>query len=516
MRGVDNLLTKKMQKEVIDLCSDEESKYIPPAKKRKVSNDAACAREADASGWQPFYLTKVCGIENPYNNNSLSFQDLICQDEHNPIDEACFMNYMMDLSWMVSLCPFLLTCKTLIVHGSTVEQLRHPNWIISKVDMGMERYGTHHSKMAFLFYSTGVRIVITTANFIPEDFSFRTQATYVQDFPPKASSEVAGSEFEQSLVDYLDKVSVSERAQQRLVGICQRLRAYDFTAAEVTLVASVPGRHTTHKDKWGLGKLCKELSKADSCGDRWRDYKLVMQCSSLGSMGPEGKLLHDYARRMMCPQSAKKASVEDFELVWPTVECVRTSLQGYESGNSLPCNTKTLYRADGKNLLPGFANRLYQWDGLVSGRERATPHMKCYFRYALQEGQVHLSWFFLTSSNMSQAAFGVFQSNDSQLYIKSYEMGVLYLPNKLKTVHRTFTCTPSHPILGRIGGTSSSIMETRFVAANSTVQGSGEQYVGFPIPFVLPPEPYSKDDVPWVWDRGFSAPDVLGRRKVLS
>lgn len=59
-----------------------------------------------------------------------------------------------------------------------------------------------------------------------------------------------------------------------------------------------------------------------------------------------------------------------------------------------------------------------------------------------------LDWFLLTSSNLSQAAWGVSEKSGSQLYIKSFEIGVLFLPSRIRTVKRLFSCTPSHPILG--------------------------------------------------------------------
>ena len=59
-----------------------------------------------------------------------------------------------------------------------------------------------------------------------------------------------------------------------------------------------------------------------------------------------------------------------------------------------------------------------------------------------------LDWFLLTSSNLSQAAWGVSEKSGSQLYIKSFEIGVLFLPSRIRTLKRVFSCTPSHPILG--------------------------------------------------------------------
>eukprot|EP01035_Chromulina_nebulosa_P050527 gene50527-68714_t len=61
---------------------------------------------------------------------------------------------------------------------------------------------------------------------------------------------------------------------------------------------------------------------------------------------------------------------------------------------------------------------------------------------------LHLSWFLLTSANLSQAAWGAVQSGGSTLYVKSYELGVLYLPSRVKTMTRRFSCTPLHGLLG--------------------------------------------------------------------
>ncbi len=36
-------------------------------------------------------------------------------------------------------------------------------------------FGTHHTKMMFLLYETGLRIVIHTANLIPQDWRQKTQ-----------------------------------------------------------------------------------------------------------------------------------------------------------------------------------------------------------------------------------------------------------------------------------------------------------------------------------------------------
>ena len=77
------------------------------------------------------------------------------------------------------------------------------------------------------------------------------------------------------------------------------------------------------------------------------------------------------------------------------------------------------------------------------------------------EIRTELEWFLLTSANLSQAAWGVLQKNNSTLYIKSYELGVLFIPTLFaaataavcmskNNIHGVFSCTPYNNILGNI------------------------------------------------------------------
>ena len=133
--------------------------------------------------------------------------------------------------------------------------------------------------------------------------------------------------------------------------------------------------------------------------------------------------------------------------------------------------------ASSMHIKSGLAGRLCRYDSYCTGRGLFTPHMKCYFSYKvipkigalsnksqsdrndgkevyksvmdnLKDFDIHLEWFLLTSANLSQAAWGVSEKNDSQLYIKSFEIGVLFLPQRIVTIKRLFSCTPDHPILG--------------------------------------------------------------------
>ncbi len=49
-------------------------------------------------------------------------------------------------------------------------------------------FGTHHTKMMFLLYETGLRVVIHTANLIPQDWRQKTQGYSVDYFNKKSNN----------------------------------------------------------------------------------------------------------------------------------------------------------------------------------------------------------------------------------------------------------------------------------------------------------------------------------------
>jgi tyrosyl-DNA phosphodiesterase-1 len=143
-------------------------------------------------------------------------------------------------------------------YSLTLVSIQLYHWTISEVDMGPERFGTHHSKMIILFYPNGVRICIMTANFTESDFEYLTQGVYVADFPLLSSansenmspsiapdirdSEFGVEEFKKPLVDYLKHVyPMGQEARYALRSHINSLDLYDFRNAQVALVPSVPG-----------------------------------------------------------------------------------------------------------------------------------------------------------------------------------------------------------------------------------------------------------------------------------
>jgi tyrosyl-DNA phosphodiesterase-1 len=203
--------------------------------------------------------------------------------------------------------------------------------------------------------------------------------------------------------------------------------------------------------------------------------------------------------------------------------------KGYAAGNAIPSPLKNVEK-------PFLKKYWARWKADHSARGRAMPHIKTFTRYNDQK----IAWFLLTSSNLSKAAWGALQKNNSQLMIRSYELGVLFLPSPIKTQGCVFSCTESNPSVMKVRRSkipkpvnpdtncdlsllivlcqqakqeTKDEVEKRSKLVTMTWQGDRDlpEIISLPVPYQLPPKPYSPEDVPWSWDRGYSKKDVYGQ-----
>lgn len=70
-----------------------------------------------------------------------------------------------------------------------------------------------------------------------------------------------------------------------------------------------------------------------------------------------------------------------------------------------------------------------KWSSNSRKRTKAMPHIKSYCR--VSPCCTEMSWFLLTSANLSKAAWGRQMKSDRSNYIISHEAGVLFLPQFL-------------------------------------------------------------------------------------
>mmetsp|Transcript_14027 Transcript_14027/g.56490 ORF Transcript_14027/g.56490 Transcript_14027/m.56490 type:complete len:518 (-) Transcript_14027:2629-4182(-) len=428
-------------------------------------------------------------------------------DEHilpNP-EFAVLCDYQFDLEWLFGEHPILLGARRLvIVHGDSDSIAASNKSIID--NLGLESrikmhkpflplpYGTHHTKLMLFFYDHGLRVIVHTANMVASDWTTKTQGMYVRDFPVISSESSIDSEFSLYLSRYLQKLGTPLDEARKL------LARYDCSNAGVSLVASVPGRHTgLDLHRFGHMRVRNILSKEHMDAEA-ENAPLVCQFSSLGSL-QETWLLHEFKTSLTSRKGGGiRANRAGVQLVWPTVEQVRTSLAGYSAGGSLPCPQR--------NLKPFLSPLFHRWDGSESNRKEAMPHIKTYLRHS--DGKLH--FFMLTSANLSGAAWGKLEKGGSQLLVRSYELGVLFLPSFY--AGSSFSLSANRPSRGL-----SHHHKYEFIVAfgehaerDKLTSGERTTTVVFPVPHKLPPSKYTPSDRPWYWDGVFSKLDRFGMK----
>ncbi|CAM9694407.1 unnamed protein product [Ectocarpus sp. 13 AM-2016] len=420
--------------------------------------------------------------------------------------------------------------------------------------------------MMILKFPTGVRVVVLTANFVVVDVTDKSQGVWYQDFPKRTSGSCAFQRFmffPRSLVYSCSAWRASAHLHHVDHHVIRTLGEYDFRAARVALVPSVPGTGGNtpgtggkpHKGrdlhKYGHMRVRALLSreKEDGTGAKLKEggHKVLCQISSLASLTKtpnrwlseilasfmpledEGKKAEP-TRRSLSEDEAQAALLEQHvRVVWPSVEAVRTSSQGWIAGGSICCNTVNMY--GGKYKWPNMDNYrsntplselrplLRKWKGNPAvNRTRDAPHIKSYLRYREVAGENgmetrvdgdEVAWFLLTSSNLSRSAWGYLNKASTVLTLRSFEMGVMFLPSLLRGPSQDaddgnaakasgFTCTP-----GEMGLTQRFPLSLGY----DCEAGKGLPLSLLPLPYVLPAPRYDFDksqdanERPWVRDQ---------------
>ncbi|XP_035211281.1 tyrosyl-DNA phosphodiesterase 1-like, partial [Stegodyphus dumicola] len=381
-----------------------------------------------------FYVTRVKGINQRYNSGfSFGIKDLLSFKDGTLLSSAQF-NYMFDISWLMQQYPEQYrNCPLTIVHGEQREAKKslersaadysNIKFCQAKLDIP---FGTHHTKMMFLLYKEGFRVVIHTSNIVESDWSQKTQGIWVSPLLPQLEcpSPTEGespTNFKTDLLEYVSAYFSSELDEWHEV-----IKKHDFSKIKVFLIGSVPGRHVgSKKTSFGHLKLRKVLNLKGPSNDIVKpDWSVVGQFSSIGTLGasPDQWLCSEFITSLA---TTKNSSVvlqsSSLKLIFPSVENVRKSLEGYPAGASLPYSIKVAQKQ------PYLKRFLHQWKSEKLGRSEASPHIKTYLR--LSPDNSSIGWFLVTSANLSKAAWGALEKKGTQFMIRSYELGVLFIPS---------------------------------------------------------------------------------------
>ncbi|XP_014678998.1 PREDICTED: tyrosyl-DNA phosphodiesterase 1-like [Priapulus caudatus] len=437
--------------------------------------------EAVVAAAQPygFLLSRVAGVSDDGGAPSLHISEILAAG--GDVVASAQFSYAIDVPWLVRQYPNAARRRPLlVVHGEQREARAalhesaadhpHVSFVQARLDIP---YGTHHTKLMLLRYrDDAMRVVVHTANLVEADWHQKTQGVWMSPlFPRLPEGAAAGptggdsaTRFKRDLLEYLGGYR-SPGLREWIATIEQ----HDMSAARVHIVASLPGRHLAAKrESFGHMKLRRLLRERVPRPPEGAGAGVVVaQFSSIGSLGATrgswlgGEWLTSVAATR---GDAAPAPSPALKLVFPCVEDVRTSLEGYAAGGALPYSVKTAAKQ------PWMHNLFHRWRADGRGRTRASPHVKTYARAAAADCGA-LSWFVVTSANLSKAAWGALEKNNAQLAIRSYELGVLFVPEDF--------------------GES----ELRVLPP-----GGASAADGFPVPYDLPPTRYAREDRPWMWD----------------
>lgn len=430
------------------------------------------------------------------------------------IDSIVICNYMIDFDFLLHEIPELISVpQVTLFYGHESNPQCLTQWKqATQVDAILLRpsdppqsphnplpfsipYGVHHSKIFFMSYrnhpknESMLRLIIHTANLLERDVHCKIQGAYVQDFALKTSTSC--SLFEDDLVAYFDTYNYTQPrmwTQTSPCSLAQHLRQYDFSSALVALVPSTPGYHRLyhHDDKRALQghlriqqlirrHIRPKLMSTSSSSSSSSSGPVVCQFSSMGSLTE--KYLQELYQSMDVnsahrpkderPNKTKVPLSQKLQLVYPTVDQIRDSCEGYAGGGSVP--------GPYRNVSKPFLRPLYhRWSD-----EGHVGHLKTYYQISNDS----MEWFVLTSHNLSKAAWGEVQTRAAgrRLFVRHWELGV-------------WMCPPLED------GTKLAPYGT-FDAAVTAV----------PLPYPFRPVPYRSSDQPWAVDRVYETADSFGR-----
>jgi len=315
-------------------------------------------------------------------------------------------------------------------------------------------FGTHHSKMLILFrHDDCAQVIIHTANMIPKDWTNMTQAVWQSPLLPLRTDASftnishaigTGDRFHLDLRHYL------LRYEKRLQRLVDQLALYDFTKVHAAFLGSAPSRQDTSKARpavqtslgWvGLQEILSRVPTKPS-NPLQKPPHIVLQVSSIATLGAAPTWLshlQNVLTRSQSPQVLGLAKSR-INIIFPTAEEVRTSIDGYASGGSI--HTKIQSAQQQKQLQ--YLHKLFcHWkhhlstaSSLSAGAKQtrkeahrgpAAPHVKTYIRFS-DESHSSIDWALLTSANLSKQAWGDVVNKQGEVRIQSYETGVLVWP----------------------------------------------------------------------------------------
>ncbi|KAH0366572.1 phospholipase D/nuclease, partial [Aureobasidium melanogenum] len=469
----------------------------------------------------PFQLTRIRDLPASANVDTVTLSDILGDPM---IKEQWQFNFLLDIDFIMSHLDEDVrdTVQTKIIHGFHKQNdpsrlnleataKKYPN--VETMHIWLPAFGTHHSKMMILIrHDDTAQVIIHTANMISQDWTNLTQAVWRSPLLPLSSADDetseapigSGARFKQELLNYLQGYKSKYRDPTR--PLIDQLKRYDFSSIKAALVASVPGKQqigtetaSNKQSLWGwpgLERVLKEVLATKPASKA----QINVQISSIGTLYE--KWLNGFFDILRTTTTGRQPRSEpaSIQVIFPTADEIRRSLDGYQSGSSIHMKLDSDVQ---KKQLSSMKPLLCTWAGDTNGdrngvqqagRRRAAPHIKTFIRFSDNDCN-KIDWTLVTSANLSKQAWGEMVNKNREVNISSFEIGVLVCPQWLAGEGEKASMVP--------------VFKKDDPDMDTTLERV-DRIIGVRMPYDLPLAPYAANEVPWCAERSHNEPDWKG------
>ncbi|CEF67365.1 Tyrosyl-DNA phosphodiesterase 1 [Strongyloides ratti] len=373
------------------------------------------------------YLNKIPDIHNDKKINSIHLKDII--NNVHPQKSVFFTFYVRESFFdeIYGNYKIGLNNITLIIGVGrdiikTVKEQKYENDNIKRRYVPMEPYASHHTKLSLFFENDGKpHVVVGTANLNSDEWDNITQALYYA----KGQEKLQDYEYEKDffLTDIVHYLESGYKNQifydEDIIPLINDLKKWSFIHIKDRIIFSICGMKIPKvMNSFGMNKIRLLL---EECKDKLRQISyFVVQCSSIGFIGPSEKkwLVDGFLKNLT---NGQLNSLDKLKIIYPSLDDVRNSINGYESGYLFPY-TKRNKEKQGKYINPC----LHRWKSETLNRTRYLPHIKTYTAFDHSDKPIYQ---FIGSHNLSKAAWGEMDAYGT-FVMKNYEVGFFTFDEK--------------------------------------------------------------------------------------
>ncbi|KAI6160265.1 hypothetical protein EDD17DRAFT_1834005 [Pisolithus thermaeus] len=233
-----------------------------------------------------------------------------------------------------------------------------PNWVMTVPLLSKER-GIQHMKFMLIFYETGrLRVVISTANLVGQEWREFENAVWLQDIPPRPRpcfrDHTIADDFPSIMQYVLRSVNVGhaltnmlrhEHPNLPLKSIGDLCSKWDWSKVKVKLIPSIAGRHegwprVLQSGHPRLMKALRDLGLRTGIGRAAKELVIECQSSSTGSYTTQWLNEFYYSARgesaedWLCEAQERRANLPwpPIKILFPSIRTVKEAVLGELAG----------------------------------------------------------------------------------------------------------------------------------------------------------------------------------------